>query len=218
MTRTIPVPEPARRLRVVIADADPDNRLLYREALRSLPLDIVEVGDGRNALVTCAIERPALLITDARLPQIDGIALSAALKRDPLTRSIHVLVVTSEPGPAGLARARQAGAQVLSAPVSLEELAATVARLWDNDAPEPDGSGVPRPASQTFRRFDTTSPEQAPPVLHCPMCATALRHRKSRVGGVTERQMEQWDELECPACSQRFEYRHRTNRVRQIGS
>jgi CheY-like chemotaxis protein len=217
VTRSLPVPEPARRLRVMIADADPDNRLLYREALRSLPLDIVEAGDGRDALVTCAIDCPALLITDAHLPEIDGLALSAALKRDPMTRSIHVLVVISEPGPAELARARQAEAAVLAAPVSPEELAAAVARLCDTGAPsEPHESASSRPASRTFRRFDTTSPQQPPPVLHCMKCTRPLLYRKSRVGGVTERHAEQWDELECPDCAERFEYRHRTKRLRPV--
>jgi CheY-like chemotaxis protein len=217
MTRPIPIPEPVRPLRVVIADPDPDNRLLYREALRSLPLDIVEAGDGRDALVTCAIECPALLITAAHLPELDGIALSAALKRDRLTLSIHVLVVISEPGPAELARARQAGAAVLSAPVSMEELAAAVARLCDTATPSAlDESAPSRPASRTFRRFDTTAPRQAPPVLHCTKCTGPLLYRKSRVGGVTERQAEQWDELECPDCSERFEYRHRTKRLRLV--
>jgi len=217
MTRSIPVPEPVPPLRVVIADADPDTRLLYREALRSLPLDIVEAGDGRDALVICAIECPALLITDAHLPEIDGIALSAALKRDPLTRSIHVLVVLSKPGPAELARARQAEAAVLAAPVSLEELAAAVARLCDTAAPsEPDETKPCRAASRSFRRFDTTSPQHAPPILHCTKCTGPLLYRKSRVGGVTERHAEQWDELECPDCSERFEYRHRTKRLRLV--
>jgi len=217
MTQSIPVPESAPRLRAVIADADPDNRLLYREALRSWPLDIFEAADGREALVTCAIQCPALLITGARLPHIDGIALSATLKRDPLTRSIHVLVVMSDAGPAELARARQAEAAVLTAPVSPEALVATVARLCDTAAPAaPDEPAPARPASRTFRRFDTTTPRQAPPVLHCTKCTGPLLYRKSRVGGVTERYAEQWDELECPDCLERFEYRHRTKRLRLV--
>jgi CheY-like chemotaxis protein len=217
MTRSIPVQEPARLLRVVIADADPDNRLLYREALRSLPLDIVEAEDGRDALVKCVVERPALLITDTRLPHIDGIALTAMLKRDPLTRSIRVLVVTSDPRPAELARARQAGATVLAAPVSTEELAAGVGRACDAADPlQADGSPLPRAASRSYRRFDTTTPQHAPPELRCTICDGVLDYRKSRVGGVTQRQAEQWDELECPGCSRRFEYRHRTKKLRLI--
>src|SRR3954466_2299726 len=44
--RVLRQPEPA--LRVVIAEADDDTRGMYREALRRLPLEIVDAADGRE--------------------------------------------------------------------------------------------------------------------------------------------------------------------------
>ncbi|MCU1386409.1 MAG: response receiver sensor diguanylate cyclase/phosphodiesterase [Acidobacteria bacterium] len=225
MTRPILREETARLLRVVLADADADTRLLYREALRSMPFDIVEATDGRDALVRCLIEPPALLITETQLPGIDGYHLCQLLRRDPLTRSIPILVVTSEVRPVQIARVRQMGAGlVLAKPVEMDTLAEAVTRLCEGpvDAspiePAPDGATLEasRAASRSFRRFETTTPQRRPPALRCTRCDGELEYRKSRVGGVTQRYAEQWDEFECPVCSRAFEYRHRTRKLRLL--
>jgi len=221
MTRQIPVQEPARLLRVVIADADPDTRSMYREALRALPLDIVEAADGRDALVTCLLERPALLITETQLPIIDGFELCQLLRRDPQTQSVRVLIVTADARPAQLTRARHLASAVLAKPVSMDSFALLVGGICEQaetetpaDADAPVVPAGPRAASRTFRRFETTTPRHTPPDLRCTACDRALEYRKSRVGGVTQQQAEQWDEFRCSQCGRGFEYRHRTKRLR----
>jgi hypothetical protein len=67
-----------------------------------------------------------------------------------------------------------------------------------------------------FRRFDTSTPPHAVPFLVCPSCDRRLEYRKSRVGGVTSRFAEQWDEFICPATCGTFEYRHRTRKLRPV--
>lgn len=86
------LPEPL--LRVVAADADADTRALYRAILGPLNVVLVEAADGRDALVKCLVEPPALLITETRLPGVDGYALCELLRRDAVTRSMPILVVT----------------------------------------------------------------------------------------------------------------------------
>jgi len=91
MRRPVPGPRAQPLLRVVIADGDADTRSMYREALRPLALDIIEVDDGRDALVQCLIEPPALLIADTQLSSVDGYALCHLLRRDGATRAVPIL-------------------------------------------------------------------------------------------------------------------------------
>ena len=222
------LPEPL--LRVVVADADADARALYGAILGPLNVVLVEAADGRDALVKCLVEPPALLITESRLPGVDGYALCELLRRDAATRSIPILVVTSDVHPVQLARFRQVGANViLSKPVSVDALASEVARLCDDSAgptstEQPDAASELRAAiaratqkaaaTRAFKRFDTTAPPAQPPALRCLSCDAELEYQKSRIGGVTQRDAEQWDEFRCPRCLGAFEYRHRTRKLR----
>lgn len=224
-----PQPEPLHR--IVIADVDPDTQALYREMLRPLGVAVIEAADGRDALVKCLIDPPALLITETRLPSLDGYALCEVLRRDTATRSIPILVVTAEIHPVQLARIRRLGANViLSKPVPVDAFVSEVARLCDDPAeptttqqadaggevPDVRTAAIKTAATRTFRRFETTEPPMRPPTLRCVSCDTALEYQKSRIGGVTQRDAEQWDEFRCLRCAAAFEYRHRTRKLRRV--
>ena len=225
-------PQPEPLLRVVVADADADTRTLYREILRPLSVVLIEASDGRDALVKCLVEPPALLITETRLPGVDGYALCELLRRDALTRSVPILVVTSEIHPAQLARIRRLGASVvLSKPAPVDGLVSEVARLCadaaappaaeqaDSQSEKPDAiaaSAAKTAATRSFRRFETTQPPAEPPALRCTSCDMDLDYQKSRIGGVTQRDAEQWDEFRCPRCHRAYEYRHRTRKLRPV--
>ena len=219
MTRSVPQPSAQPWRRVVLADGDADTRSMYREALRDLPLDVVETGDGRDALVECLIRPPALLVADTHLATIDGYQLCQLLRRDAATRSLPILIVTSESRSAELTRLRQFGAtHILSRPLVLHSFCADVLRLCDGAPPvvtEVSASDACKPASRTFHRFETTAPPRVPPALHCRECDRLLDYQKSRVGGVSQRNPEQWDQFRCPGCARVFEYRHRTRGLRQ---
>ena len=221
MARTVPDPLARPLRRVIIADGDADSRSMYREALRPFHCDIVEAVEGRDALVQCLIQPPALLITDTYLSAVDGYQLCQLLRRDRATRFVPILILTSEGRPAELARLRLAGAtSVLSKPFPLDGFRADVLRLVEAVEPAAadaaaNAMGSRRAASRTFRRFETTAPPHLPPVLHCRQCDRLLAYQRSKVGGVSQRSPEQWDQFRCPACDATFEYRHRTRRLRK---
>src|SRR5689334_23623581 len=98
---------------ILIADPDEDNRALYHEALRAAGYAVTEASDGRAALTEALTRRPALLLTELRLPLVDGYGLCEVLRRDPETRSIPILVVTAEARERELTRIRQAGANAV---------------------------------------------------------------------------------------------------------
>src|SRR5438477_2704736 len=116
--------------RILIVDADGDNREMYRDSLTLAGWIVAEAADGREALVEALARKPALVITELRLPLIDGISLCEILRRDRATADIPILVVTAETRAVQLARAERAGASaVLVKPSTPDVVVAEIQRL-----------------------------------------------------------------------------------------
>ena len=88
------MPEETERSRIVIADDHP----LYRDALKRVISEasdfsvVGEAADGREALELCRRLQPALVLMDVRMPLMDGLAATRAIKAEfPL---IIVLILT----------------------------------------------------------------------------------------------------------------------------
>jgi CheY-like chemotaxis protein len=215
----------AHPMRVLVVDADADTRALYREAFHTNGWDVVEGADGRDALAKALTRPPALVVTEIRLPFLDGYALCDILRRDRATTSVPILVVTAEARAAGPDGARRAGANaVLIKPTTPEQVLAETGRLLSGrpDAERLDSPVAVPPAesshlrprhSKSFARFVTTAPPAPPPRLVCPSCDEPLTYEHSYVGGVSAKHAEQWDAYVCPRSCGTFEYRHRTRKL-----
>ena len=208
--------------RILIADADSETRELYRETLRGTGCDVVDAADGRDALVRALVHRPSLVITETRLPGFDGYALCGVLRRDLVTRSVPILVVTSDSRKPEIDRAHEAGADsVLIKPIAPNDLLAEVQRLIHSrreigHQPPPPTTSPRRPMLKAHARFSTSTPPTEPPTLHCPACGLSLTYQHSYVGGVSQKHPEQWDRFECPRECGSFEYRVRTGKLRRL--
>jgi CheY-like chemotaxis protein len=79
-----------------------------------------------------AARRPDLLLLDLDLPVVSGLDVLAAVKADPATRSIPIVVLTRAPRAEDLAACYALGANsVVDYPVPLEALAETFRRVFD---------------------------------------------------------------------------------------
>ena len=117
-----------RTHRILMDDTDGDARAQYRASLNGC--DVIEAADGRDALVKALSQRPALVITEIGLPIIDGYALCEVLRRDSMTRTVPILVVTTTTAVPELDRARAIGVDgVLTKPVTSDALLEAVERL-----------------------------------------------------------------------------------------
>ena len=67
-------------MRVLIVDDEPDLRRLVANALEGY--DVVEAANGQEALQSVREQRPDLLITDIKMPEMDGYALLTALREE----------------------------------------------------------------------------------------------------------------------------------------
>jgi DNA-binding NarL/FixJ family response regulator len=70
-------------LRVVIADDEPDVRLLLRIQLSQLGLEVVgEAADGIEALAACRESDPDAIVLDLLMPRMNGFEVIPELRRD----------------------------------------------------------------------------------------------------------------------------------------
>lgn len=84
----------ARRGTVLVVDDDEDTLSLMREILRANGFGVRTTSRGRRALRVAREVRPALILLDLKLRDLDGQAVLRRLKDDPATRDIPVMVLT----------------------------------------------------------------------------------------------------------------------------
>jgi|SRR5579884_1000215 len=100
-------------LHVLIADDDPVSRLVVRSAVERLGHVATVVEDGAQALRTFERERPGVLITDWRMPGLDGTALTKAIRERGHEGYTYVIVLTGEADDRAAREAMRAGADDL---------------------------------------------------------------------------------------------------------
>jgi len=71
---------------------------------------VTGVRDGKSALDAIAADRPDLVVLDVMLPGLDGFEVCRAIKENPLTSSIPVVMLTAKKSSNDLERGRLAGA------------------------------------------------------------------------------------------------------------
>ena len=81
--------------RILVVEDNDLNRKLFCDVLRSQGYAIEPVADGLEALEKARAFVPNLIIMDIQLPNVSGLDLIEAAKKDPLLRAIPVLAVTA---------------------------------------------------------------------------------------------------------------------------
>ena len=117
------------RLLVLVVERDPHIRELESHFLEQAGYAIEFASDGKAALELARSIRPDVVITEILVPRLDGLALCRALKADPATSGISVLIFSIL---AASARAKEAGADAfLSKPLADRRLVGTVQSLLE---------------------------------------------------------------------------------------
>ncbi len=113
--------------RVLLVDDDPGVRYTLREILEQEGLEVQEAGDGQAALAAYDAAPAPLVITDLRMPRLDGLGLLAALAgRSPAPK---VVLITAQGSERDAVAAMKAGAfDYFKKPFDTDELLAVVRR------------------------------------------------------------------------------------------
>jgi two-component system phosphate regulon response regulator PhoB len=81
---------------VLIVEDEADISELVEYHLKQSGFSVTSVADGAAALEQVRRKRPALIILDLMLPNMDGKDICRALKANPLTRSIPILILSAK--------------------------------------------------------------------------------------------------------------------------
>jgi DNA-binding response OmpR family regulator len=114
--------ETADRPRLLIAEDDLDLAESMREVLEEdFAVDVAV--DGKQAVALARGEHPDVVVMDAKMPRMDGFDACRALRRDPETADVPIIMVTAGTEPSVACAAFDAGAtDYLPKPFSISQL------------------------------------------------------------------------------------------------
>lgn len=98
-----------RRRRVLLVDDDASIRVLCSINLRAAQFEVTEAADGLHGFEQARRHPPDLVLSDLRMPGLDGFALAEALRGDEATRAVPVVFLSGETGVAERMRAYALG-------------------------------------------------------------------------------------------------------------
>ena len=117
------------RARLIVADDNADMRA-YMKRLLGDRWDVETVSNGRDALAAMMAQRPALLVTDVMMPELDGFGLVAAVRAHRDLANVPILMLSARAGEEARVEGLEAGADdYLVKPFTSRELRARVESL-----------------------------------------------------------------------------------------
>lgn len=133
-----------QRMRILLAEDDPDDRLLTRRALQKSRIanTISTVEDGEELMEYLRHEgeytdpedapRPGLILLDLNMPRMDGREALKKIKSDPELRRIPVIVLTTSEAEQDILQSYDLGVNAfVTKPVTFDGLADAIQALGD---------------------------------------------------------------------------------------
>ena len=120
--------------RILIVDDSPTIVALLRKFLQQSGYITLEAGDAEKGVELARSERPDMIFLDIVLPGMNGFAALRALRRDPATREIPVVMISGNEQATEQFYAQRIGADdFMKKPFSRFEVFARIERLLDAD-------------------------------------------------------------------------------------
>jgi CheY-like chemotaxis protein len=108
---------------ILCADDDPDILALLALRLERAGYRVAKAVDGEQALAMARELKPRVAVLDVMMPRLTGIEVLAALRADPATRDLRVVIVSARAQDTDIARGLAAGADAyLAKPFQAPEL------------------------------------------------------------------------------------------------
>jgi CheY-like chemotaxis protein len=109
--------------KLLLAEDDEFSRDMLVRRLQRNGFEMVAAADGREAILAARQHRPDLILMDLDMPVMDGASAIRALKSDPRTFKIPVIVLTAHASSDDVADALAAGCQAYETkPIVLRRL------------------------------------------------------------------------------------------------
>ena len=121
------------RKKVLIVDDEPGVRQLVSKIL-SRDYTVIEARDGEEAINMVRSQKPGIVIMDMMMPKMDGLTACYAIKKDPATKSIPVVMLTAIDQELNkkLSTTVMGANKYMTKPFSAQELLETIRQLLPN--------------------------------------------------------------------------------------
>jgi CheY-like chemotaxis protein len=117
-----------QKRKILIVDDEPNVRKLLRTLLKDFT--VVEAEDGEKAVEIAGAEKPDLILMDIMMPKMDGYSSCYALKREPATRSIPIIILTALDLKLNLQLGKEIGADgYITKPFNSQDLLDNIAQV-----------------------------------------------------------------------------------------
>jgi len=145
---------------ILIVDDELDNREQLEYFLKPEGYRTIGAASGTQALASISDEAPDLILLDVTMPGMDGFEVATALKNDPATSSIPIIMVTAQSGRGARMVGLDTGVEeYLTKPVDPAELSLRVRnllRLKTHGEPATNDSSAPKAQAQMQTPADET--------------------------------------------------------------
>jgi CheY-like chemotaxis protein len=93
----------ALKARILIAEDHVDSREAMRELLEAFGFEVIEAGNGMQAVAAALEHLPRLILMDVMMPEMDGFQAIRELRQQPATRRTPIIALTAMDGARELA-------------------------------------------------------------------------------------------------------------------
>src|SRR5262249_28666814 len=119
----------------------------------------IAVADGQQALEAIIQDKPDLVLTDVMMPNLDGFGLLRALRRNPQTASIPVIMLSARAGEEARVEGLEAGADdYLIKPFSTREMLARIGGALALARARGEAASVLRESKKRLRQVTSLMP------------------------------------------------------------
>jgi DNA-binding response OmpR family regulator len=118
------------RRKILVVEDDPDQLEVVRWSLKKAGFAIGTAANGIDALVKTRSVLPDLIVLDLMLPELNGLDICRALRKDPVTASIPIIMLTGMRSELSRLAGLESGVNLfLTKPYSPEELVSKVEEM-----------------------------------------------------------------------------------------
>ncbi|MFH1753689.1 MAG: response regulator [Candidatus Omnitrophota bacterium] len=84
-----------KRKKLLLVDDEPDILAVMAAILRNGGYDVIQARSGEEALSLAEAQKPDLILLDIKMPGMDGVKTTDALKNNPKTKNIPIAYLTN---------------------------------------------------------------------------------------------------------------------------
>ncbi len=80
---------------ILVVEDDPKNLTLTKDVLKTSGFNTAQAVNGQQGVEVAKAEKPDLILMDIMMPKMDGYSACHAIKADPMTKNIPVVMLTA---------------------------------------------------------------------------------------------------------------------------